>query len=61
MNKATPIPDSIHRIANGSMEKATCLPCGGRITRAKFHGEDAWFAWWHVETGRTLCGEKGGK
>lgn len=54
MNKATPIPDSIHRIANGSMENATCLPCGKKITHSTFKISGAW---WHVETGRTSCAE----
>lgn len=54
MNKATPIPDSIHRIANGSMENATCLPCGGKITHS-VAGRPT--PWWHVKTARVYCAE----
>jgi hypothetical protein len=58
MNKATPIPDSIHRIDNGSIEKATCLPCGGKITRSV---SGYILPWWHIETKSTRCAQKGGK
>jgi hypothetical protein len=56
LTKAAPIEGSIERIPNGSMEKASCRHCDGRITRA-IAGRN--MPWWHVETLGIRCVEKG--
>jgi hypothetical protein len=56
MNKATPIPDTVQRRANGSIEIASCAKCGGKITRAL--GLRGTLPWWHAETARVYCAER---
>jgi hypothetical protein len=57
MSKATPIPDTIER-RPGGIEKASCIPCGGKITRGinMWNGQST-LPWWHVATGRIVCME----
>ena len=59
MNKATPIPDTIQIIPNGTLETAVCRPCGKKITRARaFHGPFR-MPWWHVHSMLSSCAAGG--
>ncbi len=58
MSKAVPIPDSIER-RPGGIEKAQCTHEGGKIYRSYYdNDQDRPLPWVHIETGRTVCGEK---
>ena len=58
MNKATPIPDTLEE-RPGFLDCATCLHCGGHITRTRVvQIESGGYPWWHVINARVICGEK---